>query len=62
MAVPTTIALDLVRTEIMAEELGWAKKTLDNRRSRGEGPPYVRVGRSVRYSRQAVAEWLASQQ
>lgn len=29
-------------------------------RRKGTGPRYVRLGKAVRYSEQAVAEWLAS--
>jgi predicted DNA-binding transcriptional regulator AlpA len=30
-------------------------------RLRGDGPPYVKLGRSVRYRRAAVEAWLARQ-
>jgi predicted DNA-binding transcriptional regulator AlpA len=32
-----------------AEMLGLHPQTLRNRRSKGEGPPYYKIGRSVRY-------------
>jgi len=31
-------------------------------RQRGEGPPYVKLGRSVRYSPSALVAWLKSNQ
>jgi predicted DNA-binding transcriptional regulator AlpA len=30
-------------------------------RMRGDGPPFVKIGRSVRYSEGALREWLQSQ-
>lgn len=51
---------DLVTEDGIAPEVGLSPKTLANMRSRGEGPPYVRVGgRAIRYSRRAVAAGLA---
>jgi predicted DNA-binding transcriptional regulator AlpA len=32
-----------------AEMLGLHPQTLRNKRSKGEGPPYYRIGRSIRY-------------
>jgi predicted DNA-binding transcriptional regulator AlpA len=29
-------------------------------RMRGDGPPYVKLGRSVRYDESALAEWMRS--
>lgn len=52
---------DLMSTAQLAAELQVSPKTLSNQRSRREGPPYVKVGGAVRYSRAAVAQWLAAQ-
>lgn len=30
-------------------------------RMRGDGPPFLKVGRSIRYSRAALVKWLNSQ-
>ena len=38
--------------------LSWLAKA----RMRGDGPPYVRVGRSIRYSEAALLQWLKSRQ
>jgi hypothetical protein len=46
----------------LGDEWHLSPKTLANRRLRGEGPPFIRIGRTIRYSRQACAEWLAAQQ
>ena len=31
-------------------------------RMRGDGPPFIRIGRSIRYSEAAVRQWMKSQQ
>jgi predicted DNA-binding transcriptional regulator AlpA len=38
--------------------LSWLAKA----RQRGEGPPYCKFGRSVRYSKSALLVWLKSRQ
>jgi hypothetical protein len=52
---------DLMKPETLAAEWLVSVKTLANLRSRREGPPFVRVLGSIRYSRRACAEWLAEQ-
>jgi len=37
-------------------------RTLRNERSRGLGPAYIRVGRRIFYSADAVATWLQAHQ
>lgn len=42
----------------------WLKKSLqwlEFARSKGFGPPFIRIGRNVRYRRQDVREWLLEQ-
>jgi predicted DNA-binding transcriptional regulator AlpA len=38
--------------------LSWLAKA----RMRGDGPPYIPIGRSVRYSEEALQQWLKSHQ
>ena len=38
--------------------LSWLAKA----RMRGDGPPYIRVGRSIRYGETALIQWMRSQQ
>jgi excisionase family DNA binding protein len=45
----------------LATELGIPVKTLAEWRSRGLGPAYVKVGRHVRYRREAIDDWEARQ-
>jgi predicted DNA-binding transcriptional regulator AlpA len=39
---------------------GAARSTLSKMRLRGDGPPFVRVGVSVRYPEDSLRAWLAS--
>jgi len=41
-----------------AELLGVSSRTLQAWRSRNEGPPFVRMGRAVRYRRQDLLAWI----
>ena len=45
----------------VAEYLGIGLSTFHQLRSRGEGPPGLRVGGSIRWSREGLDEWLAGQ-
>jgi predicted DNA-binding transcriptional regulator AlpA len=38
--------------------LSWLAKA----RMRGDGPPYIRIGRSIRYGEDALAQWMKSPQ
>ena len=43
--------------------VGFPPCTLDTWRSRGDGPPFLKLGgRSVRYQRRALFQWLAERQ
>jgi predicted DNA-binding transcriptional regulator AlpA len=53
---------DWMTNEECARHRNCAESTLNKERVRGDGPPYVKIrGRMVRYSRQAVDQWLAAQ-
>jgi excisionase family DNA binding protein len=43
-----------------ADLLGLSSRTLQSWRSKKEGPPFVRVGRAVRYRRQDLLTWVAA--
>jgi hypothetical protein len=47
--------------EELAAELDMAVITLALWRMRQKGPPYVKVGRKILYSRTTVKDWIASQ-
>jgi predicted DNA-binding transcriptional regulator AlpA len=38
--------------------LSWLAKA----RMRGDGPPYIRIGRSIRYAEAALIQWMKCQQ
>ena len=38
--------------------LSWLAKA----RKRGDGPPYIKLGKSIRYSEAALLQWLKSRQ
>ena len=41
---------------------GISTSWLAKARMRGDGPPYLRIGRSIRYSEIALLQWLKSRQ
>jgi len=47
-------------TRQLSEFLGFASVTLQQQRERGEGPPFFRVGRSIRYRLGDVLDWRAA--
>lgn len=51
---PTDLYLTAAET---AQRLGISRSYLDHARCRGDGPPFVRIGRAVRYRWGAVVEW-----
>ena len=38
--------------------LSWLAKA----RMRGDGPPYIRIGRSIRYAQASLMQWMRSRQ
>ena len=48
----------LLQPSDVAELLGVPVSTLANWRCAGHGPPYVRIGRHVRYRRADVEHWV----
>lgn len=52
-------ASDLMLDSEVAKLLLVATQTLANRRARGEGPPYIKLGSGrIRYRRAEVLAWL----
>jgi excisionase family DNA binding protein len=52
----------LLRVEEAARLLKVSVSWLAKARMTGEGPPYIRVGRCIRYSEAALLQWLKSRQ
>lgn len=45
-----------------ANELRVSTSWLAKARMRGDGPPFYKFGRAVRYSKSGIAQWLRSRQ
>jgi excisionase family DNA binding protein len=43
---------------LLKVSLSWLAKA----RMRGDGPPYIRIGRSIRYTEAALMQWMKSRQ
>ena len=56
-AIPTLMTPNEA-AEILKVSLSWLAKA----RMRGDGPPYIRVGRSIRYAEAALVQWMKSKQ
>ena len=52
----------MLTTREAAHRLGLAAGTLGNKRSRGEGPAFVRIGRAVRYPESSLEEFVRRHQ
>jgi predicted DNA-binding transcriptional regulator AlpA len=50
--------MELLDERAVAEITGESTRTWERRRTSGDGPPYYRLGRSVRYDRNEVLEWV----
>lgn len=50
----------LLNTEQVSALTGLAVSTLQNWRTEGAGPRYVKIGRAVRYHRRDVEEWVTA--
>lgn len=60
--VTSTALLDsLITPATLAKRLEVTVRTLSEWRINGNGPQYIRLGKSVRYSPEAVDSWLLSQ-
>jgi len=61
-AKPTTAIANLMTPKeasaVLKVSLSWLAKA----RMRGDGPPYIRVGRSIRYGEAALIQWMKSRQ
>ena len=52
--------MELLNEQAVAKQLNCEVKTLQAWRCRGGGPPFIRVGRLVRYRPQSVEAWIES--
>jgi predicted DNA-binding transcriptional regulator AlpA len=49
-----------LRTPAAADYLGYTESTLEKKRVTGDGPPFIRLGRTVVYDTRDLDAWLAS--
>ena len=59
---PPGTALNLLSPKEAAKLLKVSLSWLAKARMRGDGPPYIRIGRSIRYNEPALLQWLKSRQ
>ena len=51
----------LLTSENVAEWLGITVGALELRRKRKQSPPFIRMGRTIRYDSEQVSAWIAAQ-
>ncbi|MGD0276250.1 MAG: helix-turn-helix domain-containing protein [Syntrophales bacterium] len=51
----------LLKTADVGKMLSLAKTTLEHMRLKGDGPPYIQVGRSIRYPLSSIYGWMTKQ-
>lgn len=54
--------IEYLSTEQVAAYLGMSRQWLEIGRHKGYGPPYIKLGRAVRYKRSALDEWMLARQ
>jgi predicted DNA-binding transcriptional regulator AlpA len=59
---PATTLPVLMTPKEAARWLKVSASWLAKARMRGDGPPYIRIGRSVRYTEAALIQWMKSRQ
>lgn len=50
----------LLRTTEAGLRIGYSAQTLRNKRVKGEGPPFVKLGGAVRYRCEDLDAWVAA--
>jgi predicted DNA-binding transcriptional regulator AlpA len=59
---PPTAIVSLRTPKEAAQFLKLSTSWLAKARMRGDGPPFIKIGRSVRYSEVALQQWMKSRQ
>lgn len=52
---------ELLDSKEAASFLRVTPRTLRNWRHRGDGPPYIKLGRAVRYTKKDLEDWIKAQ-
>jgi predicted DNA-binding transcriptional regulator AlpA len=55
-------AIKLLKPKEAAEQWKVSVSWLAKARMRGDGPPFIKIGRSIRYSELALLQWMKSHQ
>lgn len=53
-----TVETPYLKTAEAAAYLGLSRQFLEIARHRGDGPPYIKVSRAVRYYRPTLDQWM----
>ena len=53
---------EFLTTPEAAQYLGMSRQWLEIARHRGNGPPYIKLGRAVRYKRSVLDSWMLDHQ
>ena len=59
---PTPPIVVLLTAKDAAKTLKVSLSWLAKARMRGDGPPYIKVGRSIRYDQAGLIQWMKSRQ
>jgi predicted DNA-binding transcriptional regulator AlpA len=59
---PVTPSFVLLSPKETASRLKVSKSWLAKARMRGDGPPFIKIGRSIRYSEAALIQWMKGRQ
>jgi predicted DNA-binding transcriptional regulator AlpA len=62
MTIPNGAMERLLKPDEAAKFLRLSLSWLAKRRATGDGPPFIRLGRSIRYSETAILRWMKSRQ
>ena len=57
-AAPIVLLTPKEAAKLLKVSLSWLAKA----RMRGDGPPYIQIGRSIRYAEAALIQWMKSRQ
>jgi excisionase family DNA binding protein len=52
---------DVLTPDELSKSYKISKRTLENWRRNGSGPPWIRIGRQIRYPRSGIKEWIETQ-
>ena len=59
---PATIIPVVLTPKEAAQRLRLSSSWLAKARIRGDGPPYIPIGRAIRYTEAALIQWMKSRQ